>query len=472
MRRMSESDALFAVLRRSADENATAALETLIRAAPEHALARINALDFAARAGLREEEAIAVLLHAARVGILDMSWNVLCPGCGGVLDAGATLKAVQQDAYECVLCALGMRPTLDEMVEVVFTVSPRVRRIGAHDPHSLPIREYYRQVLWSSGIALPEQGFEELLDEVTLDAVELPPGERAVMSLTLPAEFIIIFEPVSHTAVFVDVKGEPTRERRQISMVFGRGTSPTGMQTMQPGPLRLSLDNRTETRVLPSVLIAAAPLEELIGRRKPFLTARRLLSNQTFRDIYQTDTLTVDQRLRITSLTFLFTDLRGSTELYERVGDLVAFDLVRNHFRVLLDIVAEESGAVIKTIGDAVMATFLTPEQAVSAALRMREGMRAFNAAHGRDDLSLKIGIHEGPCLAVLLNERQDFFGQTVNVASRVQGAANSTAIVVTGPIVGDPATARLIERAGSAPIPRPTALRGLAHEVTLYEIP
>lgn len=470
---MSETDALFAALRRAADGPAVSALETLLREAPEHALARINALDFAARAGLAEEMAIAVLLHAARTGILDMSWNVLCPGCAGVLDAGATLKAVQQDGYECVLCALGIRPTLDEMVEVVFTVSPRVRRIGAHDPHSLPVREYYRQVLWSSAIALPEEGYEELIDEITLDAVELPPGERAVMSLTLPAEFIIVFEPVSHTAVFIDVQGEPTRERRQIAMAFNRGPSPpTAMQTMRPGPLRLSLDNRTGTRVLPAVLIAAAPAEALLGRRRPFLTAGRLLSNQTFRDLYQTDTLRVDQRLRITSLAFLFTDLRGSTELYERVGDLVAFELVRNHFRVLLDIVAEESGAVIKTIGDAVMATFLRPEQAVRAALRMREGMRAFNRAHGRDDLSLKIGIHQGPCLAVLLNERQDFFGQTVNIAARVQGAANSTAIMVTGQIVDDPATARLIGRAGAAPVPRPTALRGLARALTLYEIP
>ena len=193
-------------------------------------------------------------------------------------------------------------------------------------------------------------------------------------------------------------------------MVFNKVRSPTGTQVLQPGPLRLSLDNRSDTRVLPSVWIAADRLHDLLGRRKPFLTARRLLSNQTFRDLYHTDTLDIDQRLKITSLTFLFTDLRSSTELYERVGDLVAFDLVRSHFRVLLDIVAEESGAVIKTIGDAVMATFLSPDQAVKAALRMREGMRLFNAAHGPSDLSLKIGLHEGPCLAVLLNERQDFF--------------------------------------------------------------
>src|SRR3712207_1907048 len=143
-------------------------------------------------------------------------------------------------------------------------------------------------------------------------------------------------------------------------------------------------------------------------RRRPFLTAKRLLSNQTFRDIYRTDTIDIDQRLKITSLTFLVTDLRGSTQLYERVGDLAAFDLVRAHFRVLHEIVASEAGAIVKTIGDAVMATFPTPDRAVAAALRMREAMRRLNAERGREDLLLKIGIHEGPCLAVTLNDRSE----------------------------------------------------------------
>ena len=93
----------------------------------------------------------------------------------------------------------------------------------------------------------------------------------------------------------------------------------------------------------------------MLGKRKTFLTAKRLLTNQIFRDIYRTDTLDVDQGLKLTSLTFLFTDLKGSTELYDRVGDLVAYDLVREHFRVLNEIVASEAGAVVKTIGDAVM---------------------------------------------------------------------------------------------------------------------
>src|SRR5207247_11086112 len=113
-----------------------------------------------------------------------------------------------------------------------------------------------------------------------------------------------------------------------------------------------------------------------LGRRKPFLTAKRLLTNQTFRDIHRTDTLDVNQRLKITSLTFLFTDLKGSTELYERVGDLVAFDLVKEHFQILHQIIAAESGAVVKTIGDAAMATFPATDRAVDAALRAAPARR------------------------------------------------------------------------------------------------
>src|SRR6185369_12204636 len=108
------------------------------------------------------------------------------------------------------------------------------------------------------------------------------------------------------------------------------------------GPLRLSLENRDDTRVLPTMWICDEQLEELLRRRKPFLTAKRLLTNQTFRDVYGSDTIEPDQRLKITSMTFVFTDLQGSTELYQRVGDIVAFDLVQAHFRVLNEIVAAE----------------------------------------------------------------------------------------------------------------------------------
>ena len=347
------------------------------------------------------------------------------------------------------------------MVEVSFTVSPRVRRIAAHNPDELPIWEYFRQIFWGTGVDLPEDGLDAAMQQITLDAVELPAGEKAILSLQLPAEFIIVFDPVTHAAQFIDVKGEPTRERQTLSLVYHNVRAPTGTIELRPGPLRLSLDNRTDRRVLPGVWVANDAMNAVPGKRRPFLTAKRLLSNQTFRDIYRTDTLDVDQRLKITSLTFLFTDLKGSTELYERVGDLVAFDLVREHFRILNDIVAAEGGAVVKTIGDAVMATFPTPDRGC----RRRSACARRCAAQrdaGREDLLLKIGIHEGPCLAVMLNDHQDYFGQTVNIAARVQGLATSRSIFATSPVVGYPQTADPA-RERPQPVRQQRALRGIA---------
>jgi class 3 adenylate cyclase len=469
---MSEASDLFAILKQSADADAVAAIERLVAEEPDHKLCRLNVLAFAATNGLDEEATIAAFLHAASVGLFDISWNVLCPGCGGVLDTNATLKTIRKDEYVCALCAAGYEPTLDEMVEVTFTVSPRVRRIAAHNPHELPPAEYFRQIYWGSGVDLPDEGFQSLVEDFVIETVELPPGEKAILSIQLPAEFVIVFEPVTHCVQFIDVKGDPTRERQSLTVVIDREHTHSQTLEMHPGPIRISFENKIDTRTLPSVCIAGDTLHQVLAKRRPFLTAKRLLTNQTFRDLYRTDTLEIDQRLKITSLTFLFTDLRGSTELYERVGDLAAFDIVRTHFRVLNEIVAAEAGAVVKTIGDAVMATFPTPDRAVAAALRMREAMRELNEERGREDLLLKIGIHEGPCIAVSMNERQDYFGQTVNIASRVQGLANSQSIYATDAVVGDTRAAEVLEAAKVTPVSRGAMLRGIASEVALYIIP
>ena len=464
---MSDTKPLFDSLRSSADPAVVAVIEELIANGSDRQLCRVNILALAKDKGLDEEKTIGGFLHAARLGLFDLTWNVLCPGCAGVLDVAQTLKSVHKEAYDCALCATGYEPTLDEMVEVAFTVNPRVRRIAAHDPHSLPPWEYFRQIFWSSGIDLPETGFEDLMEKVTIDSIELPPHQKAQMSLQVPAEFLIVFEPVTHAAHFIDVKGEPTKERQNLALIFNRVQAPTVTTEMRPGPLRLALENQTDSRVLPSVWVAGDTLHHMLAKRRPFLTAKRLLTNQIFRDIYRTDTLDVDQGLKLTSLTFLFTDLKGSTELYDRVGDLVAYDLVREHFRVLNEIVASEAGAVVKTIGDAVMATFPTPDRALAAALRMSDSVRKI-----KNDLLIKIGIHEGPCLAVTLNDRLDYFGQTVNIAARVQNLADSQAILATKSVVEHPGVSRLIEGSKLTPTARDTVLRGVTDKMTIYQIP
>ena len=469
---MGETESLFSVLRRSADPAAVAAIEELVAKGADRDLNRVNVLAFARKRGLDEDKVIAAFLHASRLGIFEMSWNVLCPGCGGVLGANASLRGVHEDVYTCRLCAAGYEPTLDEMVEVAFTVSPRVRHVGAHDPSTLPPFEYFRQVFWSSGVDLPEEGLEEEMANATLDILELPAGQKAFLTVLLPEGDVACFEPVTHSAHFFAVSGEPTRDRQSLSITYNEFSPPSGADKMRPGPLRLALENQTTVRVIPSIWVRNDKMYAILSRRRPFLTAKRLLSNQTFRDLFRADAIDIDQRLKILSLTFLFTDLRGSTALYERVGDLAAYDLVRSHFQVLHDIIADESGAVVKTIGDAVMATFTTPDKAVAAALRMRQGMEHLNDERGHEDLMLKIGVHEGPCLAVNLNDRQDYFGQTVNIASRVQNLAVDRSIFATEPVVENEAASALLASRGLVPVPQSLMLKGIAEPVKIYEIP
>src|SRR6202045_3421021 len=467
---MSETETLFAALRQSADEDVVDMLERMVRDAPDHALNKMNALDLAAGEGIDEERVIAALLNAVGLGMFEMTWNVMCPSCAGVLSANKSLKTVDRAQYSCAFCAAGYDTTLDNLVEVTFTVSPRVRKIAAHSPDELSAAEYYRQIWWGSAIDLPAD-LEKLLGEVTLETVDLPPGERAILSLQLPKGTVIVFDPVTHTAQFLDVSGEEASERQNLSVIFNNAQVPVDTVALRPGPLRLALENRTESRVLPAVWVANQALDDLLKRRKPILTAKRLLTNQTFRDIYRTETLAIGQRLKILSLTFLFSDLKGSTELYERVGDLVAFDLVNEHFTLLQEIIVSERGAVVKTIGDAVMATFETPDRAVAAAIRMREAMSELGAERQHQSLRRRRAIHEGSCLAVTLNGQQDYFGQTVNIASRVQGLAASRSIMVTESVVANAQSRALLESNGLKSTRKSVALTGIADKVSVYEI-
>jgi hypothetical protein len=97
-----------------------------------------------------------------------------------------SLKTLDRAQYNCAFYAAGYETTLDNLVEVTFTESPRVRKIAAQNPDQLSGAEYYRQIFWSSAIDLPTD-LDKLLREVTLETVDLPPGERAILSITAAA---------------------------------------------------------------------------------------------------------------------------------------------------------------------------------------------------------------------------------------------------------------------------------------------
>ena len=124
----------------------------------------------------------------------------------------------------------------------------------------------------------------------------------------------------------------------------------------------------------------------------------------------------------------------GSTELYERFGDAQAFALVKEHFHIMERIVRANDGGIVKTIGDAVMAVFVDPRNALRSAVEMIEAFDDLETARKlKNSIVVKVGIHHGPCIAVTLNERLDYFGTTVNIAARVQGLSDGRDVMASG---------------------------------------
>jgi class 3 adenylate cyclase len=236
-----------------------------------------------------------------------------------------------------------------------------------------------------------------------------------------------------------------------------------------PGEITFEVENVTGRTGLLTICSIPPGAERTKLQFVPFLTGGRLLVTQSFRELFRSELIRAAEGIGVRDVTVIFTDLKGSTALYERIGDLKAFSLVQQHFERLLQVTVANNGAVIKTIGDAVMAAFEKPSDAVRAAIVMRKEIELFNELHQGQDIVLKIGIHRGPSIAVTLNERLDYFGRTVNIAARVPNRANGYEICFSESVRDAPGVEALVARyivAGEQML-----LKGIDHEVTVFRM-
>jgi len=202
---------------------------------------------------------------------------------------------------------------------------------------------------------------------------------------------------------------------------------------LHPGPVKLYVHNACASPLDSLIFEADYPLLYKLEKDHPpviapFLTGKMLLNNQAFRTLFKMQDIATDLRISVRSLTMLFTDLKGSTELYDTVGDMRAYRLIQDHFSVLEASARKYAGAIVKTMGDAIMASFSEPGNGVMAAFDMMRNIRNISGDEN-GELGLKIGLHEGPALTVNNDGRLDYFGQTVNIAARVQGLARAREI-------------------------------------------
>jgi class 3 adenylate cyclase len=197
-----------------------------------------------------------------------------------------------------------------------------------------------------------------------------------------------------------------------------------------------------------------------------------LLLLPEFQALFPAQRLLPDESLDVTRAALLFTDLAGSTAIYARRGDARAYHLVRLHFDELFRVADEHGGLMVKTIGDAVMAAFQRPVEALQAALVMQAAINDLNRRANlqpAERLILKVGLHSGPCLSVTLNDRPDYFGTTVNIAARVQGLSHGDDILLTDTIHRDAEAAPLLagRRRSSASV----TLKGIAEPVVVHRL-
>ena len=440
-------------------------LEALLRHPDDFALFKVNPVRFAAEKGVPEPESIDLFLHATKAGLFSMSWQLLCPNCGDTVKSFASLGGVRTQLH-CSLCHVDTFAHLDDYIEVSFTVSGQVREIAPHRPESLSAADYHFRYRFSEGARVASGvKFTDVYRPFVKHMGYLAAGEELRLDVDLMAGFFVAHDLLRETGSLFSVAGTPHEGRKELVLAAAEAFSPAEGE-LTPGAYSVRLTNSAPSRG--SVMLGNFPpeLEDLdtMVRFDPFLSGKRLLTTQTFRDLFRSETMVGSEGIGVKDLTLLFTDLKGSTALYDRIGDLKAFSLVQQHFDHLGRAVRDNSGAIVKTIGDAVMASFLNPVDAVKAALLMLSEIEKFNAEQGAREIILKIGVHKGALIAVNLNDRLDYFGQTVNIAARVQGLADADEICVTEDVYGYPGVAALLS--GTLAVPEETRLRGVAREM------
>jgi class 3 adenylate cyclase len=445
-------------------------LEMLLRSGADEALYRINPIQFAMEKSIAEPEAIDLFLHACVVGLFDMDWMLVCPMCSDVVESFRSLRKLHTH-YHCQLCQSDYDAALDDYIAVTFTVSPAVRSIRFHQPDTLSAWDFvFHHKLTPGGILPDGVPWIEAAKGLVRVLTRIEPGSAASLEVDATEGALLGQDFDSDAQFFFPVATGAAVTPPHVPVIVDSGKCEAATANIAPGKVVFEVRNVGK---LPAVFgILQLPTTTFVRPRlrfAPALSGKRLLMTQTFRDFFRSEVISATEGIAVLDVTLVFTDLKGSTALYERIGDLNAYIQVQRHFQHLLDVTIRHNGAVTKTIGDAVMAAFSSSADAVRAALEMREAVDQLNRDRPQRDFILKIGVHRGASIAVTLNDRLDYFGQTVNIAARVQNLADGDEICITEEVHGAPDVADII---APYPVEKSEAeLKGVSKAMSVYRL-
>jgi adenylate cyclase len=341
----------------------------------------------------------------------------------------------------CDVCQIEFDAQFDRSVELKFAVNPAVRK-----------RDDQTFCLAGPG------GKPHVLSQAWLQS-----GEQRFWKLPPLTRPVRLRSPQVRGSVTID-PGELGGE----CPAFIR-TNAAGFEIAYgPGDTRQSVARVHNPNAFPVLL----SLDQM-GWSDDILTAARVTNWQEFRDLFSNEVISPDEEIVVGSQVILFTDLRGSTALYSRVGDAPAYALVRDHFTILTTAVRRHHGTVVKTIGDAVMACFSRVDEALEAVHDMnRDLLTPRPQQPSAASLTLKVSMHVGACLAVNANDRLDFFGSTINLAARMVSCCHGGDLAVSDEIFQRPEMEEFLKSCPASPNPSEVCFRGFNAPRRVWRIP
>ncbi len=366
-----------------------------IQHADDIAMVRITPFSLARIWKEPADDVLAFFIYASKERLLNFKWHLHCDICRKVQNTYSTLSQIHQTGY-CDHCKQEFIVNFNRSIQLSFTPHPLIRKINDR-PYCIQGPQTKKHVLIQQYVK---------------------PGQKHYLMTKLPEDSYILRTSGSEGTATIQVceQGQDT---------VHVGISEQGLQgeeaQIHPDP-NLTIENNTDT---PQIITI-----EKAGWDKNALTAARITSFQLFRELFSDEVLRTGEKISVDNLTLMFTDLFDSTRMYNKEGDDKAVGRVIDHFKILQKAVTDEKGAIVKTIGDSIMAVFFHPEQALRAYLNAHDLI--FKDEQFGNSLKLKAGIHHGSCVAVNLNSRIDYFGSTVNIASRLVDFADQNELMIS----------------------------------------
>ena len=197
-------------------------LERFIRTASDYDLFRVNPIRYAFANSLSEAEAIELFVHAAKVGLFEMQWLLICAYCPQVAGSFRELDQVHP-RFQCEFCNALNDVALDDYIQVTFTISGAVRDIAFHHPEMLSVEDYYLRFHFSKDFKPPHgMTHEQLVAALSRGFADIEADEQRSFEFDVTAGRFEVLD-LSHKLLLVFfAKGESAEpQRTQVRLEFG-----------------------------------------------------------------------------------------------------------------------------------------------------------------------------------------------------------------------------------------------------------